>query len=529
MGRVIASTLLIATTSYLLTTALSQTMYGTPVAPIAAAFYQRLSSHGQLRNLFIIILTVHSMWVAIYLAFAMLRHRYQSELRQAQLGEALQAAELRLLKSQLNPHFLFNALNGLRSLIADEPDRARDAVTQLARTLRYTLASGDEDFVSLERELEMVDDYLALESIRLADRLRVERDIAPAARTAQIPVMLLQTMVENAIKHGIAPLKAGGTLRITAQVVDRELVLRVVNPRPEEAANTPNEGVGLKNSIERLRLLFGARASLRLDLSQAAPGDRGNPAAPMRVLVVDDEPLARRELRRLLDAFPSVEIVGEAGNIDEARAGIEKLSPDVVFLDIQMPGGTGFDLLTQLDRVPRIVFTTAYDQYAVKAFDVNALDYLLKPIEPERLATTLRKIQQSAPGESAQDAPLEQLFIRDGPRCWFVPLREVSVFSAEGNYVRLLWGTERPLLGRSLASLEEKLDSRRFFRANRSQIVNLDFIQQVELGEGGRLHVQIAGRAGNRGLPAPGAVVSRQGDSRIVRRIPRQLRMTAHL
>jgi two-component system LytT family response regulator len=161
-----------------------------------------------------------------------------------------------------------------------------------------------------------------------------------------------------------------------------------------------------------------------------------------------------------------------------------------VFLDIQMPGGTGFDLLTQLDRVPRIVFTTAHDQYAVKAFDVNALDYLLKPIEPERLAAALRKIQ-ATPLSPARDAPLEQLFIRDGPRCWFVPLREVSVFAAEGNYVRLLWGKERPLLGRSLTALEANLDPLRFFRANRGQIVNLDFIRQVELGEGGRLHVQM--------------------------------------
>jgi two-component system LytT family response regulator len=212
----------------------------------------------------------------------------------------------------------------------------------------------------------------------------------------------------------------------------------------------------------------------------------------MKALVVDDEPLARRELRRLLDAFPWIQVVGEAANIDEARARIEALSPDVVFLDIQMPGGTGFDLLTQLDRVPRIVFTTAYDQYAVKAFDVNALDYLLKPIEPERLATALLKLRATPPRDAgASDAPLEQLFIRDGPRCWFVPLREVSLFSAEGNYVRLSWGKERPLLGRSLAGLEQKLDQRRFFRANRSQIVNLDFIQHMELGEGGRLHLQL--------------------------------------
>jgi two-component system LytT family response regulator len=212
----------------------------------------------------------------------------------------------------------------------------------------------------------------------------------------------------------------------------------------------------------------------------------------MKALVVDDEPLARRELRRMLGAFPSVQVVGEAGNVDEARVRIEEMSPDVVFLDIQMPGGTGFDLLTQLDRVPRIVFTTAYDQYAVKAFDVNALDYLLKPIEPERLATTLRKVLAAPSADIATpNAPLEQLFIRDGPRCWFVPLREVSVFTSEGNYVRLLWGKERPLLGRSLAALEVKLDPKRFFRANRSQIVNLDFIGQVELGEGGRLHVQM--------------------------------------
>jgi two-component system LytT family response regulator len=212
----------------------------------------------------------------------------------------------------------------------------------------------------------------------------------------------------------------------------------------------------------------------------------------VRALIVDDEPLARRELRRLLGAFAAVEVVGEAGNIDEARARIEELAPDVVFLDIQMPGGTGFDLLTQLDRVPQIIFTTAYDQYAVKAFDVNALDYLLKPIEPERLATALQKIQAGPRHPIAnQDAPLTQLFVRDGPRCWFVPLREVSLFSAEGNYVRMLWGKERPLLGRSLAALEEKLDPEAYFRANRSQIFNLDFIQQVDLGEGGRLHVQL--------------------------------------
>jgi two-component system, LytTR family, response regulator len=211
----------------------------------------------------------------------------------------------------------------------------------------------------------------------------------------------------------------------------------------------------------------------------------------MKALIVDDEPLAQRELRRLLAAHKSIQIVGEAGDIDEARERIESLAPEVVFLDIQMPGGTGFDLLTRLDWVPRIIFTTAYDRYAVTAFDVNALDYLLKPIEPERLAVALDKLQATAGWEAHKHSPLEQLFVRDGPRCWFIPVREVSVFSAEGNYVRIQWGQERPLLGRSLAALESKLDPQRFFRANRQQIINLDSVRSMELGVGGRLHVQL--------------------------------------
>ena len=211
----------------------------------------------------------------------------------------------------------------------------------------------------------------------------------------------------------------------------------------------------------------------------------------MKALIVDDEPLARRELRRLLAAHRSIQIVGEAGDIDEARECIESLAPEVVFLDIQMPGGTGFDLLTRLDRVPRIIFTTAYDRYAVTAFEVNALDYLLKPIESERLAAALDKLQAAAGQEAHKDSPLEQLFVRDGPRCWFIPVRDVSVFSAEGNYVRIQWGQERPLLGRSLAALESRLDPQRFFRANRQQIINLESIRSVELGVGGRLHAQL--------------------------------------
>jgi sensor histidine kinase YesM len=266
--RVLAGLLLIALTSSLIAMALSSTLYGTPVVPILGAFYRKLHFTGQLRNQFIGSLLIYAIWVAVYFGIAIQRRRHRAELRQVQLAEALQVAELRLLKAQLNPHFLFNALNGVRALIAGDPAKAQDAVTRLARTLRYTLSSGEENLVTMARELEMVDDYLALESLRLAERLKVIREIAPAATVVRIPAMLMQTLVDNAIKHGIAPLKQGGTLRVAAHVVAAELIIEVVNPCPEGTAmELRSEGVGLKNLSERLRLLFGPAARLRLDLS----------------------------------------------------------------------------------------------------------------------------------------------------------------------------------------------------------------------------------------------------------------------
>ena len=208
-------------------------------------------------------------WLVIYFVAVRLRERRIADLRQSEMARALQAAELRLLKSQLNPHFLFNALNTIRSLIAYDPSRARDAVTHLAGMLRYTLSSSQDELVSLTQELEIVNDYLALESMRFEERLQVEIDVAETARGVRIPVMLLQTVVENAIKHGISELPSGGALRIRAALDGDVLALEVSNPKPHSASNSTQEGVGLKNAAERLRLLFGQRGSLELDLADA--------------------------------------------------------------------------------------------------------------------------------------------------------------------------------------------------------------------------------------------------------------------
>jgi len=266
--RMLIAIALLASTLDLITVVLSLVIYQSPVAAIIGAFYRKLPLSGQLINQFVNSFVVTLIWVGLYLGLVAQRHRYEEQLQKAELAQLLHAAELRLLKAQLNPHFLFNALNGVRALIPEEPSRAQDAVTQLSRTLRYTLASSEDELVSLARELEMVNDYLSLEGLRLGNRLTIVRDIASEATQARVPVMLIQTLIENAIKHGIAEIKQGGTLRIEAQVLGAELIVRITNPRPTNAAVADSQGTGLKNSAERLRLLFGNRASLRLDLSR---------------------------------------------------------------------------------------------------------------------------------------------------------------------------------------------------------------------------------------------------------------------
>ena len=214
----------------------------------------------------------------------------------------------------------------------------------------------------------------------------------------------------------------------------------------------------------------------------------------MKALIVDDERLGRSELRRLLDPHPEVEIVGEARDADEALALIEQLQPDLLFLDIQMPGRSGFELLEQLDRVPLVIFTTAYDEYALKAFEVNALDYLLKPVSPERLdaalaRAALRKSRAAMTTASASSS----IFVKDGERCWFVTLGDVVLLESEGNYARLHFGGNRPLVLRSLNYLEERLDPAIFFRASRKHILNLRFIETIDPWANGGFLVRLKG------------------------------------
>ncbi len=223
----------------------------------------------------------------------------------------------------------------------------------------------------------------------------------------------------------------------------------------------------------------------------------------MKAIIIDDERLARAELRRLLQEFPEIEVIDEAANAEEGLQKIESSNPDLIFLDIQMPGKTGFDLLRELDHAPQVIFTTAYDEYALKAFEVNALDYLLKPVEPKRLADAVQKLYaaEAAVGNHnfVHDAArtllteADQVFVKDGERCWFVKLSEIRLFESVGNYAKVFFGPHKPLILKSLNALEERLDERTFFRANRKHIVNLRLIEKIEPYFNGGLLLELKG------------------------------------
>ena len=223
----------------------------------------------------------------------------------------------------------------------------------------------------------------------------------------------------------------------------------------------------------------------------------------IKTIIIDDERLARNELKKLLLDFPEIEIVAEATNAAEGIEKVESMSPDLIFLDIQMPGKTGFDMLSELDKSPHVIFTTAYDEYALKAFEVNALHYLLKPVEPKRLADALQKLQLEEDKEPFQEGEIpvnrsilnehDQVFVKDGERCWFVKLSDIRLFESVGNYAKVYFGPNKPLILKSLNALEERLDEKVFFRANRKHIVNLRLIEKIEPYFNGGLLLELKG------------------------------------
>jgi two-component system LytT family response regulator len=201
-----------------------------------------------------------------------------------------------------------------------------------------------------------------------------------------------------------------------------------------------------------------------------------------KTVIIDDERLARQEVKRALVDYPEFVIVGEANNVDAAIPLIESEQPDLLFLDIHMPKKSGFDLLEELTTVPEVIFTTAYNQYAVKAFEVNALDYLVKPLREERFAKAIEKVRKELSEKEKIQEPFSmhhKIFIKDGEQCYFVPLTDIRLIKSLDNYAQLFFHDKKPMIKRSLNLLAEKLDPKVFFRINRSQIVNTEYIKEI--------------------------------------------------
>lgn len=224
----------------------------------------------------------------------------------------------------------------------------------------------------------------------------------------------------------------------------------------------------------------------------------------MKTIIIDDERLAREELKKLLTEYHEIEVIDEAKNPDEAIAKINQLKPELIFLDVQMPGMNGFELLKKLDDIPKVVFITAHDEFAHKAFDVQALDYVLKPVDPARLEETMRKLSfgedefQSSvrtPKFDRSNRPLtmtDKIFIKDGEKCYYISLAKIRMFESDGNYVKVHFEKSRPLILRSLNSLEERLDPEFFFRASRKCIINLEHVALIENWFNGGLQVELS-------------------------------------
>jgi len=217
----------------------------------------------------------------------------------------------------------------------------------------------------------------------------------------------------------------------------------------------------------------------------------------MRTIIVDDERLAREELKTLLSVYPDIELIGEYKNTIEAKAAIENDAPDLVFMDIQMPGETGLELLEKIKNPPRTVFVTAYDEYAIKAFELKAYDYLMKPIDPERLAEVYKRLSEEnkMPESVVNNGKLragEQVLIKDGEKVWFIKVDDIRYFESEGNYVKVHFEKFRPLILRSLNSLEERMDEKIFFRANRKFIINLMHVVNIENWFNGGLQIELS-------------------------------------
>ena len=454
--------------------------------------------------------------------FESLRQRAEAttlQLKQQQLeSERVQklAAEARFssLESRLRPHFLFNTINSVLALIRDDPQAAEQMLERLSRLLRSALDAQQHSVVTLGDELRLVEDYLEIEKMRFGARLNFRFDVQPEALACRLPGYALQTLVENSMKHVVGRRREGGSITLSAARRDDGLEVEVADDGPGFTRADFADGHGLDTLEKRMQALFGDAGALKIEsgagcsvrLTISAGGGR----VSLRVYVVDDEVLALRRLERLLRESGRVEIVGSSSDPLQAIKEIEALAPEALFLDIQMPELTGFELLAQLSLEPLVVFATAYDQYALQAFEVNSIDYLLKPVDLPALDRALTKLERMARGQSprpdvaaliaqlkdslggpGRPEVLERIASRMGEHVHFIDLKRVSHFYAEDKLTFAATPEKDWAVDKTIAELEQRLDAHGWVRVHRSTLVNLSYADELYPWFGGRMILRL--------------------------------------
>ena len=466
------------------------------------------------------------------------------ELRIARLEGQLAKARMDALNAQLRPHFLFNTLHTIghlwRSGRADEADALLDHLGSLFERVQATTS---EPRVPLAEEIRMVDDYLAIESARFHDRLVVTKSVSPEALPLLVPPLMLQPLIENAIRHGISQSSSAGRISLVAHRANGVLEIQVDDDGPglREDAPSRGTGTGLTNLQQRLEELYGGEGELRLSnrseggarvqVRIPVGGEIHQETAPVTqpdrvvsAVIVDDEPAAREVLRSFLGKEPRVEVLGDAGNGVEAVSLVREANPDLLFLDVQMPDLDGFGVLERLgDAVPPgVVFVTAHDEHALRAFEVHAVDYLLKPFGPARFGAALEKALNALAARDALDmnrtwealaaghrsggTPRGEIVdgaeatserprrigVRTGNRIILVDVDTVDWVEADGDHVRVHAGDAIHLVSRSLRDVSDLLGPE-FIQIHRSVIVRMSRIGEIRRESDGGGIVKLTG------------------------------------
>jgi len=461
-------------------------------------------------------------WVVYWVIFGVIQtfqyyeHYRASELRLERMERSFSQARLNALRMQLDPHFLFNALNTISSQIERHPRLARTMIEHLGDLLRLSLDARDKQEIPLTEELAFLDHYIAIQNIRFAENLHIEIQVAPEVKYALVPCLIVQPLVENAIRHGISRRASGGTVTVTAGRYANRVEIRVADDGvglPLGWTIETSSGMGLLVSasaswISILAVIaacsFGHaaeaeqrwRSRCRYDSQKREPMTQ--PAEPIRVLVVDDEAPARQRLIDMLKKDPDVGSVLEAASGKAAVEIIEREALDLVFLDVQMPELDGLQVVGTVGpaAMPLTVFVTAYDKHAIRAFEANALDYLLKPFSDERWKAALaraktRHDQLSLRGfgrgvlrvlaiRSEAVRYLDRLVVKGKGTTRFIRVDDIDWIEGAGVYVNLHVAGKELLYRPALNELAGHLDPMRFIRVHRSSIVNIDSIFELQ-------------------------------------------------